>query len=213
MRLRAGLLALALGVLAASPLRAAGLQAAPVVSVLGTCSALTSNIYPADSINWFDPARHGQVVFYAHLLFPLQPDAPTWAPGAWHPPLALKPSAKAMAALPVRDEHFAEAEWLDPAGERIAYYSLTFPARIRADWLDLQGRTYIPHTLAMAIGIRDLRGDAGQTRLPSREGQYTIHLRVDGRHTGLAFFRMLRGQGGEAQQPAQAPALVSPTAR
>jgi hypothetical protein len=213
MRLRAGLLALAAGLLAAAPLRAAGLRPAPLVSVLGTCSALTSNIYPADSINWFDPARHSQVVFYAHLLFPLQSEEPDWAPGAWHPPLVLSPSAKAMGELPVRDEHFAEAEWLDPAGERIAYYSLTFPARIRADWLDLQGRSYIPHTLAMAIGTRDLRGDAGQTRLPGREGQYTVQLRVDGRPTGLAFFRMLRGQGGEAQPPAQAPALVSPTAR
>jgi hypothetical protein len=206
------MLGLALGA-ATAALQADVPRPLPLVSVLGTCSALTSNIYPADSINWFDPARHGQVVFFAHLLFPLQPEAQAWAPGAWHPPLALSPSAKAMAALPVRDEHFAEAEWLDPAGERIAYYSLTFPARIRADWLDLQGRTYIPHTLAMAIGTRDLRVDAGQTRLPSREGQYTVNLRIDGRHTGLVFFRMLRGQGPEAQAPAQAPALVSPTAR
>lgn len=203
-------LGLALGLALAAPSPAQ--PVAPVVAVLGTCSALTSNIYPADSVNWFDPVRHSQVVFFAHLLFPLPTALPT---GPWHPPLSLP--APGQGVPPPRDEHYAEAEWLDPAGRRVALYGLTFPARVRSDWLDLHGRTYIPHTLAMAIGIRDLRSDAGQVALPSQEGQYTVHLRVDGRATGLAFFRMLRGQAPTPvlprPAPQAAPELLSPAAR
>jgi hypothetical protein len=88
--------------------------------------------------------------------------------------------------------HYAEAEWLDPQGARVALYGTTLGARARNDWIPVGGRQYIPHTFAMAIGTRDLRGDAGQLKLPSTEGQYTIRLRVDGRSLGLAFFRMLR---------------------
>jgi hypothetical protein len=162
---------------------AAGLRAAPapLVSVLGTCSALTSNTYPADSVNWFDASRHSQVVFYAHLLYPVQDTEQ-----AWHAPLVWPPSP-----LGFQDEFHAEAEWLDPQGQRIAFHSLTFPARIRADWLRVNGADYVPHTLAMAIGTRDLRAEAGQTRLPDQIGQYTVKLRLDGRDTALAFFRML----------------------
>lgn len=179
----------------------------PLVAVLGTCTALTANTYPVDSVNWFDAARHSQVVFFAHLLFPQElPD--TASQVAWHPPLVWKVPAISFS---IKDDHQATAEWLDPAGQRIAYYSLTFPARIRSDWLDLGGKLYIPHTLAMAIGTRDLRSEAGQTRLPAVEGQYTVHLSVDGRPTALAFFRMLRTRAAvSAQSVVDSPSAPKP---
>lgn len=189
---RRALLLLAVGLLAG------GLRASdpPLVSVLGTCSAMTSNTYPADPVNWFDAQRHSQVIFFAHLLFP-QPALTGDAATPWHPPLAWPPAQD----VGILDEHRVDAEWLDPAGQRVAFYSLTFPARIRSDWLDLGGKLYIPHTLAMAIGTRDLRAESGQLRLPSVEGQYTVHLSVDGRPTALAFFRMLRAHAPAVAQP------------
>lgn len=201
---RLAALLLALGLAAGvHPAEAAPL---PLVAVLGTCSALTSNTYPADSINWFDAAKHSQVVFFAHLLFPQE--LPGSAPQtAWHPPLAWKDPALNFS---ISDDHQATAEWLDPEGQRVAYYSLTFPARIRSDWLDLGGKLYIPHTLAMAIGTRDLRAEAGQIRLPAVEGQYTVHLSVDGRPTALAFFRMLRTRAAVSAQPVVSPAEPKP---
>lgn len=183
MLLRAACLA---WLLAQGPLQAAAADR-PLVSVLGICSALTANTYPLDSVNWFDAGRHSQVIFYAHLLFPDGVEAQ----GPWHPPLVYPPQAP----LPVEDAYFAEAEWLDPQGRPVAYYGLTFPARIRSDWLKVNGRDYIPHTFAMAIGTRDLNTAAGQTRLPALEGQYTVNLKVDRQPVGLAFFRMLRAAG------------------
>jgi hypothetical protein len=142
---------------------------------------LTANTYPADSVNWFDAGRHSQVVFYAHLLYPVQPQV------AWRVPLRWPlPPADFV------DEFYAEAEWLDPQGRSIAHHGLTFPARIKSDWLRVNGADYVPHTLAMAIGTRDMRAESGQTRLPDQVGQYTVRLRLDGRDSGLAFFRMLQ---------------------
>lgn len=186
-----------------------GAAVRPVVSVLSTCSVLTSNIYPADSVSWFDAARHSQVVFYAHLLFPVRPEASELLPlpaSAWHPPLVW--GALAMPDTDTIDEFTVEADWLDPKGERVAYHGLTFPARIKGDWVKVDGRDYIPHTFAMAIGTRDMRSDAGQVRLPSLEGQYAIRLKVDGRQVGLGFFRMLKGASPANQAPAEAPKAV-----
>lgn len=196
----------ALGLLLASALPAAGVR--PLVSVLGTCSALTANTYPADPVSWFDAGRYSQVVFYAHLLFPVKPlpsELEPVAASAWHPPLVL--GAVEDVGRESVDEFVAEAEWLDPKGERVAFYSLTFPARIKSDWVRVAGRDYIPHTFAMAIGTKDVRSDAGQTRLPALEGQYSVHLKVDGRPVGLGFFRMLKAG---AAQPA--PAVAAPKA-
>lgn len=194
--------------LVAAPLAA---EIRPLVSVLGTCSALTSNTYPADSVNWFDANRHSQVVFYAHLLYPV-PSPPFKGP--WHAP-RLWPEG------PVNfvDEFHAAAEWLDPSGQRLAYHSLTFPARVRSDWLRVNGADYVPHTLAMAIGTRDLRPDAGQTRLPEQVGQYTVRLRLDGKDAGLVFFRMLQGKAPSTPGPTlsptagTAPLLMSPSSK
>lgn len=177
----------------------------PLVSVLGTCAALTPNTYPADAQAWFDASKESQIVFYAHLLFPLRPTASELDGGypAWHPPLAL--SATAGTGMPeTRDEFYAEALWEDPSGARVAAYGLTFAARTRGDYLRLDGRDYIPHTFAMAIGTKDLRAAAGQVRLPSALGEYTIRLKVDGRDTGLAFFRMM-APGSDAPPKAVSP--------
>jgi hypothetical protein len=196
----------ALGLMLATGLPAAGVR--PVVSVLGTCSALTSNTYPADPVSWFDATRHSQVVFYAHLLFPLRPEGAeleALPASPWHPPL--KVGASAAPVGETVDEFVAEAEWLDPKGDRVAFYSLTFPARIKSDLVRVSGRDYIPHTFAMAIGTRDLRSEAGQTRLPAMEGQYAVKLKVDGRPVGLGFFRMLKSG---ASQPL--PATTTPQA-
>lgn len=186
-------------------LAGAAWAAQPLVSVLGTCSALTSNTYPADSVNWFDAGRHSQVVFYAHLLYPV-PKAPFQGP--WHPP-RLWPEP----ATPFRDEFYAEAHWQDPSGRTVALHGLTFPARIRADWLRVNGEDYVPHTLAMAIGTRDLRPDAGQQRLPEQVGLYTVRLRLDGRDSGLAFFSMLQGKAPAPPTPVPTPRPASGTAK
>ncbi len=55
---------------------------------------------------------------------------------------------------------------------------------MRSDYLTVNGRQYIPHTFAMAIGTKDLRSQAGQLRLPSQEGTYSVRLSVDGRDPG-----------------------------
>ena len=167
----------------------------PLVSVFGTCASLTTNTYPADSQNWFDGTKQSQVVFYAHLLYPTRPEEGPDASvsGPWHPSLRITPTAQAVESAPFfNDEFYAQAEWLDPDNKRVAFYGLTFPARIRSDYVQLQGRWYAPHTFAMAIGTRDQRGDAGQTRLPDKVGQYTVRFSADGRPLGVAFFRMLK---------------------
>jgi hypothetical protein len=170
----------------------------PVLSVLGTCSTLTTNTYPADTQNWFDASKQPQVVFYAHLLFPLQADSPVAVSSTVAAPKVAKhvsptAAAAALAATPAFQElSYAEAEWLGPDGQRIAFYGVTLPARAQSDFVQLQNQTYVPHTVAMAIGTRDLRTDAGQTALPDKVGQYTVRLKVDGQLMGLAFFRMLK---------------------
>jgi hypothetical protein len=175
----------------------------PLVSVMGTCSALTPNTYPADAQAWFDATKQSQVVFYAHLLFPLRP-LPAEREGqaqAWHPPLLTGTSAAADSA----DAFYAQADWRDPSGSPVALFGLSLTARLRSDYLSVNGREYIPHTFAMAIGTRDLRSQAGQLRLPSQEGTYSVRFSVDGRDLGLSFFRMVK--------PAQsAPAAGSPQA-
>lgn len=185
---------------------AGGASAAqPLVSVLGTCSALTANTYPADSVNWFDAGRHSQVVFYAHLLYPVPGPA---FKGPWHPPRVWPERAPQFV-----DEFYAEAHWQDPSGRTVALHGLTFPARVKTDWLQVNGEDFVPHTLAMAIGTRDLRPDAGQVRLPEQVGLYTVRLRLDGRDSGLAFFRMLQGKAPAPPTPVATPGAASPTAK
>ena len=165
----------------------------PLVAVLGTCAALTTGTpYPADATAWFDAGKESQVVFYAHMLFPLKPAAGEQegpAP-AWHPPLVSGTAGTLAGETP--DRFYAQAEWTDPKGARVALYGLTFTPRSRGDLVRVAGRDYIPHTFAMAIGTRDLRSGAGQLQLPVVEGEYNVRLSVDGRDLGLAFFRMLK---------------------
>jgi hypothetical protein len=182
------------GCLAALAL-AGGLAAAqgrPLVTDLGICSSLAADTYPADTQNWFDAGRTAQVVFYAQLLFPVDPlpdeTLPDGPAEPWHPPMAV---AAPLSFPDTEDAHYAEAEWLDPSGNSLALFGMTLTARAKGDWVSISGRSYIPHTFAMAIGTRDRRAAAGQTRLPDKQGQYTVRLRVDGRSVGLAFFRML----------------------
>lgn len=199
MRLLVGVL-LALGL--AAPLAAD--RPKPLVSVFGTCASLTPNTYPMDSQNWFDGTKQAQVVFYAHLLFPLRPEgkAAPFDPSAWHVPLRITPLAQVEDSAPVfNDEFYAQAEWFDPTDRRVAFYGLTFPARIRSDYVQVEGRWYAPHTFAMAIGTRDLRAEAGQIALPEKVGQYHVRFSVDGAPLGIAFFRMLKG-GGATSNPA-----------
>jgi hypothetical protein len=203
--------ALCLG-LAGAALRAAG-KPEPLVSVMGTCSALTPNTYPADTMTWFDAGKQPQVVFYAHLLFPVQPE-----PGSQEPVMVAGPCrlsatvATAQALTPTfSDDIYAQAEWLDPDGKRVAFYGLTFPARIRSDYVKVLDRWYAPHTFAMAIGTKDLRGAAGQLLLPDKIGQYYVRLSVEGRAVGLAFFRMLKGASA-GMDKASAPLGASPSA-
>ncbi len=187
----------------------------PLVSVLGTCATLTANTYPGDTLTWFDPTKQAQIVFYAHLLFPMQAEAGEEAAAAaeaWHPPMPVTRTPETLASVPpFSDEFHASAEWVDPDGKRVAFYSLTFPARARQDYIRLKDRWYVPHTFAMAIGTRDLRLDAGQTALPDKVGQYHIRLNVEGQSLGLAFFRILKGDG--INRPQSAPASLSPAAK
>jgi hypothetical protein len=180
----------------------------PLVAVMGTCSALTPNTpYPLDAQSWFDPAKQSEVVFYAHLFFPLHPLPAEGGTEnqAWHPPLRMDPASTETA-----DAFYAQADWRGPQGEPVALYGLTLPARSRADYLPVNGRSYIPHTFAMAIGTRDLRVQAGQLRLPTQEGTYSVRFSVDGRDLGLAFFRMLKS--AQVAPAAGAPQAGSPTA-
>ncbi|HTB34224.1 MAG TPA: hypothetical protein VK842_05140 [bacterium] len=180
----------------------------PLVAVMGTCSALAQNtVYPSDAQAWFDPAKQSQVVFYAHLLFPLRP-LPAESGGAaqaWHPPLLT-----GSAGVDSVDAFYAQADWRDPQGAPVALYGLSFTARSPADYLTVNGRVYIPHTFTMTIGTKDLRVQAGQLRLPTQEGTYSVRLSVDGRDLGLALFRMLKS--GQAAPAAGAPQAASPTA-
>jgi hypothetical protein len=181
----------------------------PLVSVMGTCSALTPGTYPADAQAWFDATKQSQVVFYAHLLFPLHP---TLAEReglalAWHPPML---TGTAGAGADSVDAFYAQADWRDPGGNPVAFFGLSLTARLRSDYLTVNGREYIPHTFAMAIGTRDLRGQAGQLRLPTQEGTYSVRLTVDGRDLGLSFFRMVKAE--QSAPAAGAPQSVSPAA-
>lgn len=211
----------ALGCLAALAL-AGGLAAAqgrPLVADLGICSSLAADTYPADTQNWFDAGRNAQVVFYAQLLFPVDPlpdeTQPEGPAEPWHPPMAV--SAPTPLLNTAADDHYAEAQWLDPAGNSLALFGMTLTARAKSDWVSIAGRAYIPHTFAMAIGTRDRRASAGQTRLPDQQGQYTVRLKVDGGSVGLAFFRMLstapqQGSAAGAPEAAVAQAAATPVA-
>ncbi|HTB22028.1 MAG TPA: hypothetical protein VK914_04930 [bacterium] len=208
-RVLAPALCLALLCLGAGPAAAA---ARPLVTVLDICSSLAADTYPADTQNWFDPERNAQVVFYAQLLFPVDPLPDESLPAApaqsWHPPMAVS-APPSSGSAPAEGQHYAEAEWLDPAGKGLALFGMTLTARAQRDWISVSGRSYIPHTFAMAIGTRDLRAAAGQTALPGQPGQYTVRLRVDGRSVGLAFFKMLRGAAAPAKPGApSAPAAI-----
>lgn len=220
-RLALSALALALA-LAWGSVAAKAAETRPLVAVLVTCSSLATDTYPADTQNWFDAGHNQQVVFYAHLLFPVDPlpdeSLPEALPEPWHPPMAVPLADLRFGRGGFEDQHYAEAEWLDPAGKRLADFGMTLTARAKSDWIEVAGRSYVPHTFAMAIGIRDLRAAAGQTRLPDTQGQYTVRLRVDGRSVGLAFFRMLHstpqpvavpGERGPAGASAPAAAPVS----
>src|SRR4051812_45502799 len=163
--------------LALSPLASAG-DSGCRISLLTTCSRLSRNQYPDDSTNWFYPSTHPQVVFFAHMIFPLRPEldeAP--APGIkagpanqgpWHPPLFLPRDTAApdngagTGASLASDLHYAQAIWYAPDDQVVASFGQTMPARAEKDILHLQGRDYIPHTFAMAIGTRDVRVQAGQ---------------------------------------------------
>lgn len=183
-------------------------QPRPLVAELGTCVALTPGLpYPADATAWFDASRQSQVVFYAQLLFPVHPlpseeDAPT----PWHPPLVTG-TAGTRGTL---DHFYAQALWTDPAGAKVALYGLTFTPRLPADHVMVDGRDYIPHTFAMAIGTRDVRAGAGQVKLPTALGEYNVRLSVDGRDLGLAFFRMI---APSLTPPQAGPAALSPAAQ
>jgi hypothetical protein len=187
----------------------------PLVSVLGTCSALNGSIYPADAQVWFDANKQSQVVFYAHLLFPTVPEAgqASAAVEAWHPPLLVTPTASALSPVPAFvDQFYAQAEWLDPEGKRIALSGMTLSARLRSDLVLLDGRWYAPHTFAPAIGTRDLRSQAGQTLLPEKAGQYHVRLSVDGQAVGVGFFSMLKTAPSEKMPPPSGlPLTLSPT--
>ena len=188
----------------------------PLVAALSTCSELTPNTYPSDSTSWFEASRHSQVVFYAHLLFPLEAsgeDKRRPGPGPdWHPPQrwweALGPGTDGEGAM-AGDSFYAEADWFDPEGEKIAGFGLTMAARVSSDYVRVKGRSYIPHTFAMAVGIKDLRAEAGQKRLPEKAGQYHIRFYVDGAAVGLAFFRIL-APGGAATPVPRATATATP---
>ncbi|HTA17302.1 MAG TPA: hypothetical protein VK786_06115 [bacterium] len=194
----------------------AAAQGRPLVADLGVCSSLATDTYPADTQNWFDAGRNAQVVFYAQLLFPVDPlpdeTLPEGPAQPWHPPMAV--SAPTSLSNSAADDHYAEAEWLDPAGNSVALFGMTLTARAKSDWVSIGGRAYIPHTFAMAIGTRDRRASAGQTKLPDQEGQYTVRLKVDGASVGLAFFRMLSTapqQGSAAGAPGAAAVRAAPT--
>ncbi len=188
--------------------------ARPVVAILTTCARLgvESGAYPSDTINWFDAAKDNQVVFFAHLLFPLGQKALTAAGDDWHAPLSAPPSGGAQkdsgapkSTVFIADKHAATVQWLDPDGQEIGMYHVTLSARSTADVLRLAGEDYVPHTVAMAIGIRDIRPAAGQTRIPDKVGQYQIRLSVDQEALGLAFFRIMRTSAATGRTPTAAP--------
>lgn len=198
--MRRAVLTLALGL-------SSGAWAGPLLSLLTTCTRLAPNFYPADTINWFEASKNPQIVLYAHMLFPLQEEQkPGLDLGLWHPPLVLPALPPRSPYVMVRDEFFAEAVWTDPDGIEIASHGLTMAARVSTDYVQVDGRTYIPHTFTHTIGTRDLRSSAGQKSLPQKAGQYHVRLKVGGEALGLAFFRMLSGS-------APAPAQATPTAQ
>ena len=199
-------LALGLSLAVVSPL-AAGQR--PLVAVLGTCAALTPGTpYPADATAWFDAGKQSQVVFYAHMLFPVRPAGGEMDDAApWHPPLVT-----GTAGAETVDHFYAQADWTDPKGARVALFGLTFTPRTHGDLVRSNGRDYIPHTFAMAIGTRDLRSAAGQLQLPVVEGEYSVRLTVDGRDLGLALFRMLK-PSFEPPQAAGTARAASPAAQ
>jgi hypothetical protein len=182
----------------------------PVLSMLSTCAQLTPRFYPADTTTWFEASKDPQVVFFAHLLFPLNPAqdsleafhplAPPLS-GPWHPPMVIPLEAQPQ-SFQLNDVHYAQAQWLDPDGAELALFGLTMPARVSSDYIHLGDKQYIPHTFSMALGTKDIRPEAGQKSLPSKPGQYHIRLYVDGDLEAIAFFRML-----PSNAPAQLPKL------
>ncbi len=221
------ILALAALVLAASGGAARGEGSRCVISMFTTCSNLTPNYYPADTINWFHPSLQSQIVFFVQMMFPLRPGMEDKNPSLdlewpWHPPLAVPPldsnPAQAL-SIAISDHHFAEAEWRAPDGQVIADLGLTMTPRVSTDYLTIDGMQMIPHTFAMAIGTKDIRKVAGQTALPSQVGLYHIRFWVDGKLEGVAFFSILeegktpvQGEPGRVEgEEKLAPFPVSPT--
>jgi hypothetical protein len=197
-----------------------------VASLLTTCSQMSANGYPADTVNWFYPSRHGQVVYFAHLLFPLAGSlAPQPATGTaqmalsagWHAPMALPTPAPQPSASGVRADFqpFVEASWVAPDDSRIACYGVTLPAKNSKEFVHVDGRWFIPQTFAMAIGTRDLRPAAGQVALPEWKGLYHIDLKVQGQLCGITFFSVLEGKAAPAPglpKPLSATAAVGTAA-
>ena len=179
------------------------IAAQPAVSMMTTCTMLTGNLYPADSVNWFYPDKHSQVVFFTHLLFPLDSiaAAKVVSPKAglplksWHPPL-VHPGGGPSDIFD--DNFYAEAKWMAPDGSKVAHYGLTMPARAEKDYQRLGSQTFAPHTFAMAAGTQDIRAGSGQTAALNKPGQYRIEFLLDGKLAGISFFRIM--VPGEAEK-------------
>jgi hypothetical protein len=189
-----------------SPFAAALEGQRPVISMITTCAQLSPNFYPTDTTAWFEIDKNPQVVFFAHMLFPLGREAvPT---GAWHPPLV---TPVVSMTLDVSDRHYAQAQWLDPDGLEVAHMGITMSARVSTQYLRLGSLQYIPHTFSSTLGIKDLRVQAGQKLLLSKNGQYHIRFSVDGCLEGIAFFRIFGNVDQRLRDKPTGATLVSPT--
>jgi hypothetical protein len=180
----------------------------PLVSLVTTCTRMSANSFPEDTVNWYYPSRHKQVVYFAHLLFPLsgesgqaKPPALSALPEDWRTPMVLPQPVLTPASSGMNADHqpYVEAVWKGPDESVVAAYGLTMPARTSKEFVRVGELYYVPHTFAMAIGTADLRSQAGQKQLPDIKGLYHIDLKVEGKATAITFFSVLEGKASSAE--------------
>ncbi len=140
-------------------------------SVLTTCTGLVSN-YPRNAVNYFYPEKHSDIYYFAYILiFP-----------------------------PHSGSHLVLNEWYDADGKLICSRQLQAEITLEDNYISLAGNSYLYYLFINSIGMKEIRGEHGQTALPGTEGLYHIRLLIDGQLVGTTFFRVIKGGGGHPME-------------
>jgi len=134
-----------------------------------TCSGLApGGVFPANTQNYFSPARDTHVQFYGYYF--------------------LRPFDS--------KEREVRIVWKDPAGEVFCDYSHS----VAPKKVDLPGEAVGQILAPLAVGLREVIGRNGQTRIPSASGLYTIETFVDDVSVSVSVFYIREEAAGAGEK-------------